>query len=244
MRSGDECADIRHDGGVATATPNATAPEGAIRALVAGRAPSLRSALLFGVFAGAIVVGLRAWLEWVGPMPGDQWARYHQNSALLQPTPMLDLGTFFSVIGTPVVAALTVLVATIYAARAEGVAGVAFTVLSAGGVLVNAVLKELSGPTPLMLAINGAGAELNYPSGHTVYAVTSFGAMAVLARRARRTDVVVPLVILIALMGPFRVFATAHFVSDVVAGYLVGLAWLALAAALTLAARPPARSSR
>ncbi len=225
---------MRHHGVVATATRNTAPGEGAIRALVAGRAPSLPAALAFAVLAALLVAGLRAWLEYVGPMPGDQWAREHQDSVFLQPAPMLDLGTFFSVIGTPVVASCTVLVGTIYAARAEGVQGVLFMLVAAGGVLANAVLKELSGPTPLMVAIHGAGAGLNYPSGHTVYAVTSFGAMALLARRAGRLDVVVPLVVLILLMGPFRVFATAHFVSDVVAGYLVGLGWLAVAAALAL----------
>lgn len=228
---------MRHDGSVATATRTSARPAGVIRSLAAGQAPTLRSAVLFAAGCAVLVAVLRVWLEQVGPMPGDQWAREHQDSVWLQPAPILDLGTFFSVIGTPVVAAATVLVGSIYALRAEGARGGAFLLLAAGGVLVNAVLKELSGPTPLMEALNGAAAGLNYPSGHTVYAITSFGAMAVLARRAGRLDVAVPLVGLILLMGPFRVIVTAHFVSDVVAGYLVGLGWLALAAALTLQRR-------
>lgn len=230
---------MRHDGAVATATRTSARPAGVLRSLAAGQAPALRSAVLFAGLCAIAVALLRVWLEQIGPMPGDQWAREHQHSVWLQPSPILDLGTFFSVIGTPVVAGATVLVAMIYAARAEGARGAAFLLLAAGGVLVNAVLKELSGPTPLMEALNAASPGLNYPSGHTVYAITSFGAMAVLARRAGRLDVVVPLLGLILLMGPFRVIVTAHFVSDVVAGYLVGLGWLGLAAALTLGRRRP-----
>lgn len=228
---------MRHDGAVATTARTSAPRRGAIRSLASGQAPALRDAVLLAAACAVLVVLLRAWLEQIGPMPGDQWAREHQDSVWLQPAPILDLGTFFSVIGTPVVAAVTVLIGTIYAARAEGMRGAAFLLLAAGGVLVNAVLKELSGPTPLMEALHGAGSGLNYPSGHTVYAITSFGAMALLARRAGRIDVVVPLVGLILLMGPFRVIVTAHFVSDVVAGYLVGIGWLALAAALTLTRR-------
>ena len=233
-------AGVRHDGGVATATRNQSTNRGAVRGFVAGRPPTLRQAVLFVVACAALVLALRLWLKWVGPMPGDQWVRRHHDSVWLQPTPVVDLGTFFSVIGTPVVAILTVVVGLIYAVRAEGARGGLFLLLAASGTIANAALKELSGPTPLMVAL-GAPAGLNFPSGHTVYAVATFGALAFLARRARRFDVAVPLVGLLLLMGPFRVIATAHFVSDVVAGYLVGLAWLVLCAALVLSPSPRKR---
>lgn len=210
-----------------------------MRGLLAGRPPSLGQTLAIGIVCAALVFGLRVYLEWVGPLPGDGWVRMHHDSVWLQPTAVLDLSTFFSVVGTPAVAAMTVAVALIYAARAEGWRGVLLVVIATAGVVANGALKELSGPTPLMQALGGAGG-LNYPSGHTVYATATFGALALLARRAGRLDVALPLLALIALMGPFRVIATAHFVSDVIAGYLVGFAWLCLAATVALR---PARGS-
>jgi len=212
-----------------------------VRGFLAGRPPTVGGAVVFVAICAVLVFALRVWLEWVGPMPGDQWVRRHHASVWLQPVAVLDLGTFFSVIGTPIVAAITVGLGTFYAARVDGGRGVVFLWFAASGVVANAALKQLSGPTPLMVALGGEHAGLNYPSGHTVYAVATFGALAFLARRAGRLDVALPLVGLILLMGPFRVIATAHFVSDVVAGYLVGLAWVVLAAALVLRPTAPRR---
>ncbi|MEH3054990.1 MAG: phosphatase PAP2 family protein [Patulibacter minatonensis] len=211
---------------------------GSVLGLLRGRAPSVRAALLFGLLCATLTLAIRLWLKWVGPLPGDGWVKEHHDSVWLQPTLVLDLGTFFSVIGTPAVAALTTLVGLVFVARRFGIRGVLFVLLAGTGVIVNAGLKELSGPTPLMLALNANAPNpdhlLNYPSGHTVYGVTVFGALAALAVRAGRREVALPLLALIALMGPFRVISGAHFVSDVIAGYLVGFAWLAFAAALTL----------
>ncbi|MBO9532878.1 MAG: phosphatase PAP2 family protein [Solirubrobacteraceae bacterium] len=216
-----------------TATSRRNGTAGSVTGLLAGRAPSLAAALGFAALCAVLVIALRCSLEWVGPLPGDRWVLTHEDFPWLQPLPVLDTTIFFSVIASPVIAIATVLLGVLYAFRAEGARGAGFVVLSAAGVLVNAALKVLSGPTPLMVEMHGADA-LNYPSGHTVYAVVTFGALAVLARRDGRTDIALPLAGLAALMGPARVIAIAHFVSDVVAAYLVGFAWLAIAAALTL----------
>lgn len=205
-----------------------------MRALGSGRVPSVRAAIVLGALCAIAVFAIRVWLEVVGPLPGDQWVRRHHDSVWLQPTPVLDLSTFFSVIGTPVVAAVTVAVAAVFAARAEQGRGVLFLLLCAGSVVLGAGLKQLSGQTPLMEALTDDPTSLNFPSGHTIYATAVFGGLALLARRAGRVDVALPLLGLVLLMGPFRVIASAHFVSDVVAGYLVGVAWLAFAAALVL----------
>lgn len=181
---------------------------------------------------------LRLWLKWVGPLPGDRWAWHHLERSEL-PNPLIDLGTFFSVIGTPTVATLSVACALPFVVKASGWRGAAFVVLAGTGVFFNMVLKELSGPTPLLIERYGSNADgaLNFPSGHTVYGVVVFGALAWLAWRHRRPDIAAPLVVLLVLMGPFRVIAEAHFVSDVVAGYLVGVAWLVPAAIVTGHAR-------
>lgn len=186
--------------------------------------------------AGLCVLGvlaLRLWLKWVGPLPGDRWAQYHVEALTLM-EPWRDFGTFFSVIGGPPVAFISGCVALWFAWRAGGVLAAAFVAIACLGVIANMVLKVLSGPTPLMFEKYGASVEgLNYPSGHTVYGVAMFGSLAWLAWGHGRRDVAAVFIALLLGMGPFRVIADAHFVSDVVAGYLAGFAWLLFAALLT-----------
>lgn len=172
---------------------------------------------------------LRGYVEWIGPFPGDRWAHdLHDRIWDLAPTWYLDLQTLFSVIGTPVVAGLIVATGAWFARRSEGTIGAAFVLLAGAGVVANSALKRLSGPTPLQ---DNPG--LNFPSGHVVFAVVAFGALAIVAFRAGRRDAGWLLVALAVAMGPFRISAT-HLLSDVIAGYLVGLAWLLLVATATL----------
>lgn len=181
----------------------------------------------------AAVVALRLWLAWVGPLPGDRWAEHHLEGVALE-QPWTDLGVFFSVIGGPAVALLTAVVALTFAWRAGGWLAASFVALACAGVVFNVGLKLLSGPTPLMLLKYGApDPGFNYPSGHTVYAVVMFGSLAWLAWAGGRRDLAIVLGLLIAAMGPARVLTDAHFVSDVVAGYLVGFGWLLSAALVT-----------
>lgn len=179
------------------------------------------------------VLVLRLWLKWVGPLPGDRWAQWQITYRDLE-APWRDLGVFFSVIGTPTIAVPTGVVASWFTWRAVGWRGVAFVVIAGLGVFANMLLKVLSGPTPLLIEKwSDPMPGLNYPSGHTVYGVVMFGSLAWMAWVRGRRDISAVLVALLVLMGPFRVIADAHFVSDVVAGYFAGVAWLLTAALLT-----------
>ena len=179
------------------------------------------------------VLAIRLWLKWVGPIPGDRWAQWQVTYRDLD-TPWRDLGVFFSVIGTPTIAIPTGCIAAWFVWRGAGWRAVAFVVIAGTGVFANMVLKVLSGPTPLLIEKWGnPDPGLNYPSGHTVYGVVMFGSLAWIAWAHHRRDISAVLISLVALMGPFRVIADAHFVSDVIAGYLAGAAWLLTAALLT-----------
>jgi len=63
------------------------------------------------------------------------------------------------------------------------------------------------------------------PSGHVVYITSLCGLLGwfALARGHRATCAV--MLLLILAMGPFRVIDGAHWPSDVLAGYALGLAW-------------------
>jgi hypothetical protein len=65
----------------------------------------------------------------------------------------------------------------------------------------------------------------NFPSGHVVYITSLCGLLGwfALARGHRATSVT--MLLLILAMGPLRVVDGAHWPSDVLAGYALGLAW-------------------
>jgi undecaprenyl-diphosphatase len=171
----------------------------------------------------ALVLALRLWLSWVGPLPGDRTAlreqiSYHSPSALV-----LEFTQLCASAGTAVTAALTLLVAGVAVARSDGRRGLIGLALAFAGVLFNGILKLLLSPTPLWAEyVPGR----NFPSGHVVYAMTVFGYLGLLGWRHRRPEVTAAAVFLIVIMGPARVIDGSHLVSDALAGYLVGGAWL------------------
>jgi membrane-associated phospholipid phosphatase len=72
----------------------------------------------------------------------------------------------------------------------------------------------------------------SFPSGHATVSIAVYGALSlVLLRRLRGPAQVICLavaVLLVSLIGFSRLYLGVHFFSDVLAGFSVGLAWLAL----------------
>lgn len=79
----------------------------------------------------------------------------------------------------------------------------------------------------------------SFPSGHAMTAVVLWGTLTLIAlpvvRRATRPWLVAALVVLVGVVGFTRLALGVHFLSDVVAGWTMGAAWLA---AMVLAFRP------
>jgi undecaprenyl-diphosphatase len=182
------------------------------------------------------VLGIWAYLRYVGPLPGDE--------AILRPVagdqryPSSHMLQFLGNLAAPSVAAATVAVAAVLVGRAIGPRAAIAVLLAALAVLVNEALRTLLGPTPAAAGAFGAVVE-NYPSGHTVYATSVFGLLAYLAWRHGRRDAAAVLVAVVVAMGTSRVLATAHPPSDVVGGYLLGGAWLLVVLVVHDALRPP-----
>jgi membrane-associated phospholipid phosphatase len=120
-------------------------------------------------------------------------------------------------------------------------------VTAASGAILNDVLKALVSrerpvfPDPLHVADGWS-----FPSGHAMAATICYGALVLvgatwLAPRAWRFAVA-GAVLLVLAIGATRVLLGVHYPSDVVAGHVAGLAWLAGASALVpLAATPRLR---
>lgn len=189
----------------------------------------------------ALVFVVRLWLSWIGPFPGDVWAirraiRFQPPGALLGQVTQLC-----ATIGAALPAALTVAAAGFTLYRSDGRRGVGGLLVAFSVVAVNAILKALLSPTPLWARYFPHGS--NFPSGHVAYATAVLGYLAVMGFRHRRAEVTTMCVLLIVAMGPARVASGAHLVSDAIAGYLLGFAWLILAL-LTLRAADGTGSPR
>ncbi|MSO95018.1 MAG: phosphatase PAP2 family protein [Thermoleophilia bacterium] len=116
------------------------------------------------------------------------------------------------------------------AARGRDAAFVALSVI--GVTVLVAILKaiyerarpELGSPIPLPHSYS-------FPSGHAATAVVLYGALGILLAersrsRARSVAWLVAAAATAFAIGASRVLLNVHFVSDVVAGFAVGLAWL------------------
>lgn len=179
----------------------------------------------------AAVAALRLWLEHHG-FPGDGWAaevilgRHDFPRAV-------DAGVdVMSALGEPL-AAVIALLAALAVFRRHRLAVAA----AAAVVVVNGVAKLLCGPTPAFSATVDAHGH-NYPSGHAAYGLAFYGMVALLTwRSGHRRLAAAPAVVALA-MGPARVLAGFHLVSDVLAGWAVGAAWLLVVVRGVSLARP------
>ena len=112
------------------------------------------------------------------------------------------------------------------------------------GVAANNAIKALvDRDRPVLDApiVDASGA--SFPSGHAMGSTIVVGLIVIvlrphLPRRVRRGAVIAAAVV-VALIGASRVLLGAHFLTDVVAGHVMGIGWLAAAiAALSVAGTP------
>ncbi|WP_377643770.1 phosphatase PAP2 family protein [Oryzobacter terrae] len=143
-------------------------------------------------------------------------------------TRFTDLG---GTVGMPVIALVVVVV---LALRRRSWLPVVLMVAAAAGSLLFTVLgKDLVGRArpPLALAVPPYESSPSFPSGHTLNATVVLGVSAYLLmlglRHGRtRTAVAAVVVVLVVAMGLSRVWLGHHWLTDVIAGWLVGVAWL------------------
>ena len=137
-----------------------------------------------------------------------------------------------------------------YSAIAARSSGVSLLVLSSTTVFIGpltSLLKELFGRIRPDFDQGGARLEsLSFPSGHssgiaTLVTVALILAWPVLAPRARRLWVSVGVAVVV-LVGLTRMLLGVHYLSDVVGGWALGLAWT-LGVALVFGAMPGGRGA-
>jgi undecaprenyl-diphosphatase len=203
--------------------------------LIAALAARRRDLLWLAVALLAGVLLLNLWLHAVGPLPGERavtrwWSDWRPWADLSgDEEAALDL---FDDLATPYAAVATVAIIACCVWENLGVRWAALVVASSGVVVLTASLKHILGATPLWSSLDRGG--LNYPSGHVAYVTALGGMVAILALWRGQRTIAATAVLVAVLMGPQRVIAKTHLPSDVIAGYAVGIAWLALVLAVGL----------
>jgi len=112
-----------------------------------------------------------------------------------------------------------------------------------GGQIANSMLKQyFDRPRPTIVTHIDQVATTSFPSGHAMASMIVYGSVAFLVsrleptRRIRNATIFVAS-LLIVLIGISRMYLGVHYPSDVIAGYLAGLAWIGFVVAQWIAVR-------
>lgn len=102
----------------------------------------------------------------------------------------------------------------------------------AGGAIVNMLLKDLfNRPRPTVVEAGTEVLTQSFPSGHAMSAFIAYATVAYLGGRLEPTPKLrwstwAFAALLILAVGASRIYLGVHYPSDVIAGYVAGLAWL------------------
>jgi membrane-associated phospholipid phosphatase len=195
-----------------------------------------RLLLRLGLVAFVVVVGLASIARVYTVLPLDIWftRELQENQYVLIARMMYAISTF----GYDPYALITVAAGVVVAGAALGWrTGAYLLAVTAAQGLINVGLKLLIGrPRPVQSLVDVFVPEHgnSFPSGHVMFYTVFFGMLLFLAwthitRPLARRVCAVVLLALIGLVGPSRIILGAHWLSDVIAAYLIGLILLVCA---------------
>ncbi|MCO1661007.1 phosphatase PAP2 family protein [Pseudonocardia humida] len=191
---------------------------------------------LYGVLALALgaVAAVSSAFVGVGPAAVDQLVLGQAIDA--RSGPLTAIAVAVTEVGsTATMGVLAALVTLVLLVRSRPYDALFVAVTAVGASLVFSGLKRLldRARPPLDDQLVGAANE-SLPSGHATMAVAVIGSLVVLAwvgqSAATRVAMVVGAALWVGAVGLTRVYLGVHWFSDVLAGWLVGGAWLALCA--------------
>lgn len=143
---------------------------------------------------------------------------------------------FITDLGYPFLAIPSVVIVVIFLWwKLNPLAALAVVISSAGGHLITTFIKSLvDRPRPDQSLINQIDLLINsssFPSGHVMYFISFYGLLCYLAwvgiaKPNLRIAICISLAILIGLISISRIYLGAHWFSDVMGSYLLGLVWL------------------
>ncbi len=162
----------------------------------------------------------------------DQGAAEDLYRAAADRPAVIEVFKVISLLGKPLWLGIAIGAGALYAAfHGRRRLALYLIVTAIGGGLVDSAVKVLvNRPRPeiedQLVHVFGK----SFPSGHAMSSTVTYGALLlvflpVLSRRAR-IAAFAGTIVLVLLIGLSRLLLGVHFISDVVAGYVLGLAWL------------------
>jgi membrane-associated phospholipid phosphatase len=147
------------------------------------------------------------------------------------------LNVIISLIGSPPAMAVLFGVAVLYLWKIQQRTLIVAWVLSyIGGTILDGVMKEVvRRPRPEYATRFLHFNSWSFPSGHSMGSLIGFAMLAYTIIRiapikstAAKVGIWITAAIVVALVGYSRIYLSVHYLSDVVAGYTLGLLWLAV----------------
>jgi membrane-associated phospholipid phosphatase len=163
--------------------------------------------------------------------------------ANLVPSATTALSAVTQLGSTPVLALFVATAAAYLVPRLRGREAVFLVVTLVGAQLLTWILKAIfERPRPSFDDPVATASWFSFPSGHALGSIAVYGALAYVSARnirSRRTRLAVlaGVGLLVAVIGFSRLYLGVHYLTDVLAGYSAGMAWLLLAVGLLHARR-------
>lgn len=199
-----------------------------------GRVGPRAANVLVGVLAVVLPVALfiplavQAWNNEVASWDFrlSDWIHAYENRETVLDTWPRPLETVLSfrvqVLGFLLVAAVTLAIAVRGNRRLALFVGAGIV----GATILGPVLKELIGRPPVDPSGDGGG-DYSFPSGHALRSMAAGGAIAAVAWSSRwRWPVAIVCGLAVLVIGVAVVYHEWHWVSDVLAGWCIAIAWL------------------
>jgi membrane-associated phospholipid phosphatase len=174
----------------------------------------------------------------VGTGPAEADAALLGESIEVRSAPLTALATGVTTIGSTAAMGLLAALVGLWLLRLRRGADALFVVgtMAGAATLFTGIKRLLDRPRPPVVDHLVAASNESLPSGHATMAVAVLGSLVVLAWPGRgalaRAAMVAVVVGWAGVVGLTRIYLGVHWFSDVLAGWLVGAAWLALCVAL------------
>jgi membrane-associated phospholipid phosphatase len=142
-----------------------------------------------------------------------------------------------TLLGSRYMLAAVALAGTLWQVRRRRVwLAVAWVVIASGGYALNEGVKQLAQRPRPPLELREPGvteSSFSFPSGHAMGSFIGYGLLCyvLILQAKKRYQVIVPLVdlsIIVFAIGFSRIYLRVHWATDVIGGFLLGGAWLAL----------------
>jgi membrane-associated phospholipid phosphatase len=216
---------------------DATSPRGTPGAAEARRL--LSAALVIGLIAAALALGLFSWLgreilTGITPPLDDGLRDALHSRASPSLTRIMIAASLYG--GPSWLTPIGVVLALGFLVRGWRRGAFLVIVTMSGAGLLDVLLKQSFARTrPTAFFDYPLPVSHSFPSGHAFFAASFFGGLAVLVSgrvrsRVLRVAVWVVAIALIVLVGVSRVYLGVHYPSDVIAGYSAAIVWVAAVA--------------